>query len=60
VLQLLVTAYIAPRSLILSNLMMDALRSSETSVLTTAKRRHIPEDGIHWEEKWSATECMKG
>jgi hypothetical protein len=43
--QLLVTAN-ALKSLILSTLIMRAIRSSETSVLTRATRRHIPEDGI--------------
>jgi hypothetical protein len=45
-LQLLVTANVLPRSLILSTLMMQAIHPSETSVLTRATRHHIPEDGI--------------
>jgi hypothetical protein len=45
-LRLLVAAKVAPSSQILVTLMMGAMRSSETSVLTTAARRHIPEDRI--------------
>jgi hypothetical protein len=44
--RLIVTANDAPSSLILVTLMMKALSSSETSVLTRGKRRNIPEDGI--------------
>jgi hypothetical protein len=45
VLQLLVTANPLHSSLILSTLMMEAIGSSETSDLTTAIWRLIPEDG---------------
>jgi hypothetical protein len=44
--RLLVTANVAPSSPILITLMMDALRFSETLVLTRATRRNILEDGI--------------
>jgi hypothetical protein len=44
-LQLLVTAEV-PSSLILVSMMMEAIRSSETSVLTRSTLRNIPEDGI--------------
>jgi hypothetical protein len=44
-------------SAILFTPMLEAIRSSETSVLTKAKRRHMPEDGIlrrekNWQQKW--------
>jgi hypothetical protein len=45
VLRLLVTADF-PSSSILVSLMMEALRSSQTSVLTGATRRNTPQEGI--------------
>jgi hypothetical protein len=40
------TANIVPNSMFLSVLMMEAIRSPETSILARATRRHIPEGGI--------------
>jgi hypothetical protein len=45
-LRFLVTANIVPRSAILVALMMEAIHSCETSVLTRATRRNIPDGGI--------------
>jgi hypothetical protein len=39
-------ANVVSSSPILVTLMMEALHSSETSILTTATRRRMPEDGI--------------
>jgi hypothetical protein len=42
VLRLLITANVVPSSPILVSVMMEAIHSSETSVLIRATRRHIP------------------
>jgi hypothetical protein len=44
VLQLIVTVNLVPSPLIVFTLTMEAIRSSETSVLTKTTPRHIPED----------------
>jgi hypothetical protein len=46
VLRLRVTTNVVPRSQILVAVMMEAMRSSETSALTGVTRRNIPEDDI--------------
>jgi hypothetical protein len=44
--RLLATANVVPSSLILSTLIMEAIHSFDTSVLTRATERRIPEDCV--------------
>jgi hypothetical protein len=59
VLQLPVTANVAVSSPILLTLIMEAIRSSETSVLTRTTRRHIPKDDILQSVELSPIRCSK-
>jgi hypothetical protein len=61
--QLLDTADVVPSLLILVTLMMEAICSCETSALTSATRRHIPEDGIlhsHFRENTKSYIALTG
>jgi hypothetical protein len=58
-LQLLVTPNVVPSKPILLTLMLEAIHSFETSVLTRTIWRHIPEDGmLHSKHNVSETRSL--
>jgi hypothetical protein len=57
---LLVSANVLPSSLILFTLMMEAICSSETSVLARAIRHHITEEGILQSYRHENAKCYDG